>query len=95
MNRRLRGVGLGGAIIVLGVLSSGSAYAASPSPHSSCTAQFNQAGTPHGFAQMPPGFVGQFTSSEATTNPPRYVGDGSSTFARQHGGLVTCLLQPA
>jgi hypothetical protein len=66
------------------------ASAASPSPAASCVAQFNQAGTPNGFAQMPPGFVGAFVSSEATSGPG-VVGAGSSALAGLHGDLFACL----
>lgn len=66
------------------------ALAVSPPSSSSCAAQLNQAGTPHGFAQMPAGFVGAFTSAEATS-APGYVGSGASQLGPLHGDLWTCI----
>jgi hypothetical protein len=66
------------------------AVAASPPPSSSCAAQVNQAGTPHGFAQMPAEFLGAFTSGEATS-APGYVGSGASSLAPLHGDIWSCI----
>ena len=90
MKKLLLGVGLSAAIGATSLLTGMAAYAASPSPTSSCVAQLNQGATPHGLSQSPPGLLGQFVSSEASS-APGVVGSGSSTFAHVHGDLLACL----
>lgn len=77
-----------GTVLAATVLA-GPAFA-SPSPDSSCAAQLNQGGTPNGISQSPAGFLGQFTSSEATSSPG-VVGSGTSAAAQNHGDFFSCL----
>ncbi len=87
-------------IIALGVVTAGalagllaassSAYAAAPSPRSSCAAQLSQGATPHGASEAEPGFLGGFVSDTARSAPGA-VGAQSKVFARQHGDLDACI----
>jgi hypothetical protein len=90
MSRTIRILAAGAVACTATVVLAAPALAVSPPPSSSCAAQVNQAGTPHGFAQMPGGFVGAFTSGEATS-APGYVGAGASSFGPLHGDLWTCI----
>jgi len=83
----------GVAAVVCGLAAAQPAAAASPSPSADCVAALQQAGTPSGIAQVPPGFLGSFVSGEAHISPG-YVGTGSSTAAQSHGDLFQCLPQP-
>jgi hypothetical protein len=76
---------------ILGVgLAAAPALAASPNPAASCVAQLNQAATPHGLFQAPPGSVGRYTSGLATS-APGLQGSGTSSAAQQHGVFWDCV----
>ena len=77
------------AVAVAVALGAAPAWAASPSPRSSCTGQLSQGGTPNGLSQSEPGAVGSFVSALAQTGTNGAV---TSTLAGQHGDLFTCIL---
>lgn len=74
-----------------GLLSASSpAFAAAPSPSSSCVAQLSQGATPHGASEAEPGFLGGFVS-ETARSAPGAIGEQAKVFARQHGDLDACI----
>lgn len=77
---------------VLGLLAfnPAPATAASPNPASSCAGQLNQGGTPHGFSEADPGFLGSFVSGLAKADGGAY-GRVTSNLAGQHGDFFTCI----
>lgn len=90
--KKIIAVGAATTAALAGLLSASSpAYAAAPSPSSSCSAQLSQgATTPHGASEWAPGLLGEFVS-ESARSAPGAVGAQSKVFARQHGDLDACI----
>lgn len=79
-----------GATALAALLALAVPASAVPADAASCAGQLSQGATPHGASESAPGFLGDFLSATASSQPGA-VGESSRTFSRQHGDLGACL----